>query len=185
LQRTGGNPTRYQSLLLRFADSQADTLSEIRTALAANDSDTAERLAHSLKGASANLGAGLLAEAAARAEAAVRSNQSVPLALDVLSRSLDTTIAAIRRAVQIEPATGTRASADPSTVAQALRRLKKLLETDDGEASDFVLEARPQLVNVLTAAEMDRLVGQVGSFSYADALQSLSKIATRLSLNLE
>jgi len=185
LQRTGGNRTRYLSLLARFADSQTDTLTEIRAALAANDSNTALRLAHSLKGASANLGAGSLAEAAAGAETAMQSNQSVSLALDVLSRSVDATIAAIRKAVHVETPASTSAPADRSTVAEFLARLKKLLETDDGEASDFVLEARPQLLQVLTASEVDGLIGQVGNFSYADALQSLSKIATRLSLNLE
>jgi len=37
----------------------------------------------------------------------------------------------------------------------------------------------------LTPAELDGLVVQVGNFAYADALQSLSTIASRLSLTLE
>jgi len=70
-------------------------------------------------------------------------------------------------------------------VAAPLSRLKKLLETDDGEAADFILEARPSLQKVLTAAELDTLANDVGNFAYADALQALCGIVSRLSINLE
>ena len=187
LKRTGGNLKRYESLLHRFADSQTAVVSDIRAALVANDAPTAQRLAHSLKGAAANLGATALAEVAAKAESAIDSNQGVPAALEALSHSLDTSLAAIRTALPNEttPDSSTLASADPSIVVQPLSQLKKLLENDDGDASDFILDARPNLCKVLTAAEIGSLIGHVGNFAYADALQSLSSIAARLSLKLE
>jgi hypothetical protein len=70
-------------------------------------------------------------------------------------------------------------------VAQPLAQLKKLLEADDGAASDFILGARPDLSKVLTAAEIDALADHVGNFAYSDTLQTLSSIAARLSLRLE
>ena len=76
-------------------------------------------------------------------------------------------------------------SADPATVVQPLTHLKKLLTNDDGDATDFILDVRPTLSKVLTAAEIDVLLAHVGNFAYADALQSLSSIAARLSLKLE
>jgi two-component system sensor histidine kinase/response regulator len=185
LRRAGGNRKRYESLLSLFADSQADSISAIRAALASNDSATAHRLAHSLKGASANLGATALAESAGKVEAAIQSNQSASDILEALSKSLDATTAAIRSALAAESRPPTAVDGDPAAVAQQLARLKKLLESDDGDASDFVLDARPQLAKVLTPAELDGLVVQVGNFAYADALQSLSGIAARLSLTLE
>jgi len=187
LKRTGGNRKRYESLLQRFADSQSHVLDEIRVALAANDSPTAQRIAHSLKGASANLGANALAEVAAAAEAAIDSNQSIGTALESLSCSLDLTIAAIRAALPADsaPTSTLSPTADPSTVVQPLSRLKKLLETDDGEASDFLLDARSVLSRVLTSAEIDSLSAHVGNFAYSDALRSVSEIAARLSLRLE
>jgi len=188
LKRTGGNRKRYESLLQRFADSQSATVSDIRNALAANDAPAAQRFAHSLKGASANLGANPLADAAAKAESAIESNSGVDSSLTSLSAILDLTVAAIRAALPPEPAsTGavTRANGDPLTVIAPLTRLKKLLQSDDGEASDFLLELRPKLAPILTPAELDSLSTYVGNFAYADALQSLSSIATRLSLNLE
>jgi CheY-like chemotaxis protein len=187
LKRTGGNRKRYESLLQRFADSQAHVLDDIRAALAAKDSPTAQRFAHSLKGASANLGATSLAEVAAAAEAAIDSNQSVAPALDCLSRSLDLTIAAIRAALPADPAPAKapRSNADAATLVEPLARLKKLLETDDGDASDVLLDARPVLIQFLTPAEIDSLFAHVGNFAYSDALRLVSEIAGRLSLRLE
>ena len=185
LKRTGGNRERYESLLSRFADSQAGAVREIRAALAANDSPTAQRIAHSLKGAAANLGATKLAEAAARAEAAIDSKLPISPALEELSRTLDSAIGSIRAALPATaPARSQAGTADPSTVAQPLAQLKRLLETDDGAASDFILRMRAELSKVLSAAEIEGLAGHVGNFAYADALEALSSIAQRLSLNL-
>ena len=187
LKRTGGNRKRYESLLQRFADSQSHALDEIRAALAGKDYTKAERLAHSLKGAAANLGASALAEVAATAEAAIGSNQSITPALESLSRSLDKTIAAIRTALPADsaPATTPSSNADPSTIVKPLSQLKKLLEADDGDASDFFLEARSVFSRVFTSAEIDSLSAYIGNFAYSDALRSVSEIASRLSLRLE
>jgi CheY-like chemotaxis protein len=186
LKRTGGNRKRYESLLNRFANSQTLAVSGIRAALAASDLPTARRLAHSVKGAAANLGAAALAEVAAKAETAIDLNQAIGPALEALSHSLDSTVDAIRVALPSEstPDNSTMASADPSTVAQPLAQLKKLLLNDDGETSDFILDARPQLSRVLTSAEIDTIVEQIGNFDYAGALETLSSIAARISLNL-
>ena len=122
---------------------------------------------------------------AAKAEAAIQSKQSASDVLEALSKSLDATTAAIRSALATESRPLAAVNGDPAAVAQPLARLKKLLKSDDGDASDFILDARSQLSKVLTPAELDSLVVQVGNFAYADALQSLSVIAARLSLNLE
>jgi HPt (histidine-containing phosphotransfer) domain-containing protein len=58
----------------KFAEQQAQTMEETRSALAAGDASTAEWAAHSLKGASANLGADPVAEEAAKREAEVELN---------------------------------------------------------------------------------------------------------------
>jgi CheY-like chemotaxis protein len=187
LRRTGGNRKRYESLLARFADSQSAAPSDIRAALATEDSTAARRIAHSLKGASANLGVNSLAEIAAKVEAAIESKRAVEPDLEALSQSLDATIAAIRIALPVEsPApVPVPCNIGPAAVARPLARLKRLLEADDGEASDLILEVRPQLSNVLTPGEIDALIGHVGNFAYGDALKSLSNILARLSLTLE
>jgi two-component system sensor histidine kinase/response regulator len=187
LKRTGGNRKRYEALLQRFAETQSHAVDDMRSALAANDPPTAQRLAHSLKGASANLGANGLADVAARAEAAIASNQPTTSSLESLADSLQLTVAAIQATLSNrfpEPHVASH-YADTSTVVQPLTRLKKLLETDDGDASDFLLEARPLLERILLPSELDSLFARVANFAYSDALQSLSGIADRLSLTLD
>ena len=187
LKRTGGNQRRYESLLGRFAETQAGAVEQIRAALAAGDAPTAERGAHSLKGAGGNLGAMALAEAAAKAEAAIKSGQGVEAALDSLALSLRAIVEAIRSALPSEqpPPSNGEAPSDPAVVVASLTQLKKLLAHDDGAASEFILDARPNLSKVLTAAELGTLAGLVGDFDFAAALKCLAGIATRLSINLE
>ena len=74
---------------------------------------------------------------------------------------------------------------DPASVKDPLIRLKQLLETDDGEAADFIIDAKPRLAGVLTSTEIRTLSDRVGNFDFDAALKCLSGIASRLSLNLE
>jgi CheY-like chemotaxis protein len=187
LKRTGGNRKRYETLLRRFAQQQAGAVEGIRKALSTGDAATAERAAHSLKGAAGTLGAAALSEAAAKAETAIRRGQGIGMALTSLSLALLPAVEAIRAAVPEAVATngGGLASADPAAVVEPLTRLKRLLETDDGEAADFIVDALPNLSGVLTGAEIESLSELVGDFNFEAALKCLSGIADRLSLNLQ
>jgi signal transduction histidine kinase/DNA-binding response OmpR family regulator len=187
LRRTGGNRKRYEALLQKLAGQSMGGLTEIWVALSAGDRQTAARAAHSLKGAAANLGATALAEAAAKAEAAIQAGQNVEESLQSLESSFSNTVAAIRAVLPAEtgaPA-GAVPSGDPATVRESLRRLSKLLKDDDGDAADFIMEARPGLSLVLTEAELSALSEKIGNFDFAAALNSISAITSRLSLKLE
>jgi two-component system sensor histidine kinase/response regulator len=187
LRRTGGNRARYVTLLRKFAEQQADIVATIQAALFGGDAATAERAAHSLKGAAATLGANALSEAAARAETAIKSGEEVDEAVRPLSLALAATLADLRSALPEDGAANGagRAPGDPANVQEPLIRLKRLLETDDGEAADFILDAKPRLSGVLTPAEIKTLADRVGNFDFDAALKCLSGIASRLSLNLE
>ena len=187
LRRAGGSLKRYESLLRKFAQLSAGGVEEIRKALTIRDTETAARAAHSIKGSAANLGATAVAEVAAKAESAILSGPGIDEALRSLEASFATTAAAIRAALPSElVASGNGSgSAEPATVLEPLLRLKTLLKNDDGDAADFILDARPGLLRVLTEAEMDTLAGHVGNFDFAAALHSLSDIAARLCLKLE
>lgn len=65
LSRVMGNRSLYRSLLQKFAAGQRDCVERIRVALAADDWALAERLAHTLKGVSGNIGASTLQQQAA------------------------------------------------------------------------------------------------------------------------
>jgi HPt (histidine-containing phosphotransfer) domain-containing protein len=98
LKNIGGKRERYQSLLGKFAERQAGTMEAIRRALSVGDVSTAEREAHSLKGAASTLGATALAKHAADAEIAIHTGQNVDEAIESLSHSLHAVVKAIRAA---------------------------------------------------------------------------------------
>jgi HPt (histidine-containing phosphotransfer) domain-containing protein len=157
----------------------------IQAALSGGDAAAAERAAHSLKGAAATLGANALSEAAARTETAIKNNEGVNEAVRLLGLALAASLDDLRSALPEDRAGNGRAPSDPASVQEPLMRLKRLLETDDGEAADFILDARPHLSGVLTPAEIKTLADRVGNFDFDAALKCLSGIASRLSLNLE
>jgi two-component system sensor histidine kinase/response regulator len=187
VKRTGGNRQRYVSLLRRFADSQVGAVGEIRAALNAQDSATAQRIAHSLKGAAANLGANALAIAAGNTEVAIKTQSEVEPALVEMERTLFASVAAIQKtlpsAEKVEPTMS--GNGDPAIVLQPLSHLKKLLEADDSEAAEFILEAEGSFSAVLSRTEIETLTRMVSDFDYESALRAVSGIADRLSLKLE
>ena len=187
LKRTGGNRQRYVSLLRRFADSQEHAVDEIRAAFKAKDSATAQRIAHSLKGAAANLGANALATAVSGAEVAIKTQSEVEPALVEMERTLFAAVAAIQKTL---PSAGKveltlTGNGDPSIVLQPLSRLQELLEADDGEAAEFILGAQGSFSAVLSRTEIETLTRMVSDFDYESALRAVSGIANRLSLKLE
>jgi signal transduction histidine kinase/DNA-binding response OmpR family regulator/HPt (histidine-containing phosphotransfer) domain-containing protein len=68
LGRVNGNRSLYKKILLRFRASNVDTTDKIKTALSIGDYKTACRLAHTVKGVAATIGAIQLAAVAAEME---------------------------------------------------------------------------------------------------------------------
>jgi two-component system sensor histidine kinase/response regulator len=158
----------------------------MQAALAAGDAATAERAAHSLKGAAGTLGAAELSETAAITETAIKTGNGVNASIESLAVALANALEAIRAALPEDGGNGAgEPMGDPAHVVEPLSRLKMLLESDDGEAADFIVDQEKRLAGVLTPAEIKALYDRVGNFDFDAALKCLSGIADRLQLNLE
>ena len=96
LKRLGNKRERYEALLQKFADKQANTVSAVRAAIASGDRAAAERDVHSLKGAAGSLGANALAEAADKAEQSLKAGLEDEVALQQLEIALEAVVQAIR-----------------------------------------------------------------------------------------
>jgi signal transduction histidine kinase/DNA-binding response OmpR family regulator len=186
LKQTGDKRDRYESVLREFAKQEADAVKQMRSALAAGDPATAQRRAHSLKGAAGTLGATALSEAAAGAEAAIKNGRGVDKALRLLSVSIKTVVRGISAALPDEVSINTayQDSADPAAVIEPLSQLKVLLENYDGAAVKFTVQARPSLSRVLTRSEIELLSELVGKYDFVAARKCIADIAARLSLDL-
>ncbi len=90
-----------------------------------------------------------LSEAAAEAETAIKTGQGVGHRPRAAARSLAAAACSARSAPRFpKTASGNGGGApqrDPATRRGALARLKRLLETDDGEAADFIVDAQTAL----------------------------------------
>ena len=73
LRRVAGNVKLYRSLLGQFVEQQADAVSKISGSVGQQDFALAERLMHTLKGVSGNLGAKTLSSLAAELERSLRN----------------------------------------------------------------------------------------------------------------
>jgi HPt (histidine-containing phosphotransfer) domain-containing protein len=179
----------YRSLLGQFVDQQADAVSAIRASLAREDFVLAERLMHTLKGVSGNLGAKALNGLVSELERSLRDRnaRSLEAGLSGVASELARLMAAIRSslaagAADVPPRTPGSDSAETATL---LKHLKQMLADDDGAALDYLLQARDRIGGAISEADLDSLQKAVGDFDFTAALDRLTGIAQRHNFSLE
>ena len=184
LRRVGGNVKLFVTLLRQFANQQADTVDQIRAALAANDVESAARLAHTLKGVAGNLGAGGVQNAAAAVETLLQDGSpanATSQSLAQLAEILNPFMARLHAALEMSP----RAAGPSPAVAAAQTRavavqLTKLFADFDTNAVAFVEENQASLRPAFDAASWERFLRQVQEFAFADAQTLLDLMLARL-----
>jgi two-component system sensor histidine kinase/response regulator len=189
LNRVAGNMKLYRSLLGQFVEQQADAVSAIHASLAREDFASAERLMHTLKGVSGNLGAKALSGLAAELEGSIRDRNTRSLEAGLSGTALE--LARLVEAIRNFLAAGTtdaplRTSiSDSAETVKLLRHLKQMLADDDGAALDYLLQARERIGGAISEADLDSLQKAVGDFDFAAALDRLTGIAQHHNLSLE
>lgn len=96
LKNVANNEALFRKVLTRFTDQQGSAITDMQNALAAQDHELAHRLAHTLKGLAATIGAMQLHAAALEVEQPMKNAlQPSPEQLDTLRQELNSTLAAI------------------------------------------------------------------------------------------
>ena len=174
LSRVLGNSSLYLSMLRRFIAGQKSAAAEISKALAADDWDTAGRLAHTLKGVSGTIGASGLQELAGRLEVAIRKRRAraaVDTGLEEVRESLEALVSGLERQLPTRrlemPVT-----VDRTTLQLVCARLDALLADDDTEATD-VLEANADLLNAAFPDHYRKIAEGIRAFEFEAALAAL------------
>jgi two-component system sensor histidine kinase/response regulator len=180
LRRVAGNVALYRRLLRQFAVQQADAATQIRAALVARDQELALRIAHTVKGIAANLGALPVQDAAAKAEAALRGGAADSLALDDLEAALAAVREALQRLGETEPAVAEELPALDTLTPQALledvRKVRALIEVDVAEAIQR-LEVLQREAGPEHAAALQRAADYLAAFDTDRAAALLDGIA--------
>jgi len=191
LNCTLGNQAFYVQMLMRFRDGQRDTVAKIRAALLdEHDPITAkinaERIAHTLKGVSSQLGIKVIPELAAQLEEAIRNDVDEQVAADLLDQ-LDIHLKKILNALDRLQPISTHESqkqllqeespfdeSNKEAMKATFLRIENLLRQSDAEAIDLLTESHHILKTTLGETTQQKIAKTVRDFDFEGALEALS-----------
>ncbi|MBF0340995.1 MAG: response regulator [Magnetococcales bacterium] len=190
LRRMRGNLDGYVGLVSRFLANQRGVALSIRHALAGADLATAERLAHTLKGVAATIGANELADKASRVESAIRAGgeragiepllEEISQALEGLYVVMEPLIAAREVVGAPEVAAGEKRSGCDARHLGLLRDLDRQLEMFDAEADVTLAILRKECATSGYGEWLTRLAGQIGKYDFDAARHTLGEMVRQL-----
>ncbi len=188
LKRVGGQVPAYLKLLRKFISNQGHAVEAITRSHTAGDSEATVRLAHSLKGVSATIGADELGQIAAKLEVELKQQPDVlPAALlEQTATVLEKTLNALASGLQLDTVNGEREKRDASTEGepatlpadfqQQLQRLMEKLEQYDSEVEES-LEVIIALANGTSyQPALSALRDPVGRYDFDGATEQLTTI---------
>lgn len=188
LERVMGERALLQRVLARFASDYRDVGARLRAALSMDgntrDAALAQRIAHTLKGASAMIDADLLRRRALALELALKEGNSDGAGLPALVDALDAELARVLRQVETMLAAPEAAFAAAAAAAAAvaepipepeLARLRAMLDIGDGRAPELVRQWRAGLEVVLGHERMRALDAAIERFDFERALALLEQ----------
>lgn len=183
LQRMAGNDKLYLSMLNKFIHSQCASSELIFKALKANDTPTAELIAHTLKSTAGNIGAIKIQDIAIQLESAISSHepeQNIDLMLNELSSELSALTHALRFSLPSENSSDLAGlPIVREKTQQILIQLVNLLSDDDPEAVEFYSEFSVLFHQLLGDKHVD-IEQKIRNFDYEDALLILNPLLSNL-----
>ena len=193
LKTVMGNEKLYRKLLGKFLESNINVVTQIKETLKADDRETAARLAHTVKGVAGNLGAEALFSVAADLEKAIKKNEidTLDALIDNFEVHLNVVMDGLQELEQREAAAkqaetpAGEVTIDIDTVKPLLLEMAQLLESDLMEAMNRLEALSQHLTNSEVWEEFKALEKNVEGFDTDGAKESLSKIATKLSISLD
>jgi two-component system sensor histidine kinase/response regulator len=184
IDRVMGDRGMFARILSRFRLDYGRTAAAIRTALADGDRPLAQRLIHTLKGASGLIEARPLHLQAVALEQVLRAHTDHRGAMDRLETELNRVLRELDKLLKDsapnQPAPGAGIQPQPVAArADVFARLRQLLDVGDGAAVELFAEARPALTDALGAAVMHELTLAMESFDFERALRLLGQPASK------
>ena len=181
IRRVAGNRNLYRNLLLKFRQSQARSVEDIREALAAGDHERAHRIAHTIRGVAGNIGAKELQAAAVAVDAALRDSDPArwETGLPALEAALRRVVSSIEGFAETESKTSASeavASLDLDAVVPKLAELESLLKNDDFDARRVIEELLPHFRRSRHAGKFEMLTRKVAGYDFEAAFAEFEEI---------
>ncbi|MCG2578268.1 PAS domain-containing protein [Dechloromonas sp. XY25] len=177
LQAVRGKVDTYLRLLAKFAETHGADFTNLRRTLAEGNRDEARRIAHSLKGVSATLGAVLINQASVALEQAIRDELDTPALLPLIDAAEDS-----YQALHEQLATLGTAAAPPTPVADApaatalLENIRRDLQQGEMSVQELIRQQAGTLKQVF-GLRYPQFENLVSSFDFEGALDFLDRHA--------
>lgn len=189
LMQLGGAVDLYRKLLQNFLELHAQEANHIAGALAQGESGEARRMAHTVKGTAATLGALTLSQRAATLEHAVLQHDAPAAAeaLGAMRASLEALCADLQGyfAARMPARAGIQRDATPAEHAallEGLQALAPLLAAADLAAIGVVTQLGQSLAQSPWADALEELQGQIGNMDFAAAQTHVGDWLQRLGM---
>jgi CheY-like chemotaxis protein len=178
LARVGGNIRSYVKLLNKFAENQANSISDIRSAFADSDNELSVRLAHTLKGVGGAIGADALQETAAKLEASLKKKPGdLPDALlSAAEQELGRILGLLNDLTTASEPDSDAAGAIPDDIADRLKALLAKLEDYDTESEELLDELIAQVKGTDVYESLMSVRKRVGQYDFETAADELKPI---------
>lgn len=175
LRRLGGNRQILMRLLKKFSANQSSSLDETRHALSVNDSATAARKLHTLKGTAGSIGATRLQQLAATAEQHIRLNMNQRGIVNdqALNSELDRVLTELARLVPGETEAG-RDRVPSDEVPKLLEKLIGELEAFDTCAEDTLNHLATAVTDDVRRNLLQRARKAIEQYDFETALESMT-----------
>ncbi len=150
LQSVRGRMDSYLRLLAKFTENHGNDFARIRSNLATGNRDEARRLAHSLKGVSATLGAIDIHKTSVELEAAIKEGCETS-AIEQLIDTSELAYRALREQLAglVQPAQPGDEAGDAAATRALVERLRRELQQGDMSAQDLVRHQATSLRMIL------------------------------------
>jgi len=176
LRSLSGKLSNYARFLQKFALGHRDDMKLLRQHILSDDRKSAHRVAHTLKGTAATLGATRLQKLASELETALhQADESDAEQLDLTQHidHLEHQLNALATALLTAFPGGDEAKSNTSASAEEIKQLDALLATDDIQSVAKLRDIYPQLTNTLSADDLALLRLQIENYDLKAARQTL------------
>jgi PAS domain S-box-containing protein len=187
-----GKTVKFLDLIGRFVTAHADDMAKVEASLADGDFATAIRLAHTLHGTGATLGADHLATLAARLEDLLRAGKEKKIRSDDVRPDLEAIRLELRRlAAALLPLSEASVAdktvpVDPAVQKEVIEHFAQLLQERDTGASNYLGKLNSAIAgNGNATAPLLAISRAVGRYDYDDALRTLRLLADSLGIKLD
>ncbi|MCX5818695.1 MAG: response regulator [Deltaproteobacteria bacterium] len=182
LKRVMGKKAFYMDMLRKYIDNQGQAPAQIRQSLDADDYGTAERLAHTAKGVSGNIGATGLQGMAATLEKAIREKsprEEIGTMLDTFGAEHGKLIAGLMEAFPVAAVREEVDTVDEAKATAVCEKMMELLANDDSEAVDYLEAEKDALRYILGMEHFGPFDHAVKQYDFAQALELMKSQAEK------